>query len=171
MKVTIRQIAARTGLSPITVSRVLGDKSDKHRPETRERVLRAAEELGYRINTAARAISTGRFGSVALLMSTEGSFSYLPGPLMDGIQEVLEEQDLHLTVARLSDEKLTDAEYVPQILREWTADGVLINYHFHIPGRLIELVRRYNVPSIWINSKQECNSVHPDDFGAGRRAA
>jgi hypothetical protein len=38
------------------------------------------------------------------------------------------ERELHLTLGDLPDESLTDEAYVPRILREWSVDGLLINY-------------------------------------------
>ena len=49
----IRDVAREAGVSYQTVSRVLND-SPNLRPETRERVQRVIEELGYRPNQAAR---------------------------------------------------------------------------------------------------------------------
>ncbi|MEE6282003.1 LacI family DNA-binding transcriptional regulator [Georgenia sunbinii] len=52
-------VAARAGVSHQTVSRVL-NTPELVRPATRERVLLAIEELGYRRNLAARALATNR---------------------------------------------------------------------------------------------------------------
>jgi LacI family transcriptional regulator len=55
---TMRMVAARANVSAMTVSRVLhGDPGV--RPETRERVLAAVEELGYRRNEIARSLRVG----------------------------------------------------------------------------------------------------------------
>ncbi|WP_143626349.1 LacI family DNA-binding transcriptional regulator, partial [Streptomyces viridosporus] len=56
---TIRDVAARAGVSKSLVSLVLRG-SDRVRPEKREAVLRAARDLGYRPNTAARSLSERR---------------------------------------------------------------------------------------------------------------
>jgi hypothetical protein len=52
-------MAQLAGVSKQTVSRVFND-SPKVRRETRERVLSAAAQLGYRPNPSARALATGR---------------------------------------------------------------------------------------------------------------
>lgn len=55
---TMRMVAARASVSAMTVSRVLqGDPGV--RPQTRERVLAAVEELGYRRNEIARSLRVG----------------------------------------------------------------------------------------------------------------
>ena len=54
---TIREVAARAGVSPSTVSRVLnGNDSDHMRPETKERVLLAIKELDYTPVKAAQSL-------------------------------------------------------------------------------------------------------------------
>ena len=55
MRVTIRDVAARAGVSLNTVSRVLNGKQDVS-PETRARVQGIIEELGYRPNGLARSL-------------------------------------------------------------------------------------------------------------------
>lgn len=55
---TIDDVATAAGVARVTVSRVL-NKADNVRPETRERVLRAVETLGYSVNHQARALASG----------------------------------------------------------------------------------------------------------------
>lgn len=63
--VTMADVGARAGVTARTVSNVLSGNTAV-RPETRERVLRAVDELGYRMNTSARSLRTGRTGSITL---------------------------------------------------------------------------------------------------------
>jgi DNA-binding LacI/PurR family transcriptional regulator len=67
--VTIKDIAAQTGLSFRTVSRILSGKGAGHNEETRQRVVQAARQMGYRPHRSAKAMRQGRFQSVALLLS------------------------------------------------------------------------------------------------------
>lgn len=67
---SLREVAARTGVSSATVSRVLNNPDFKVLPETRERIERVASELGYRANRAARSLATGRTQAVALCVPT-----------------------------------------------------------------------------------------------------
>ncbi|HET7822712.1 MAG TPA: LacI family DNA-binding transcriptional regulator [Ornithinibacter sp.] len=64
---TMADVAQRAGVSHQTVSRVLNDASAV-RPETREAVLRAIAELGYRRNQAARALVTRRSGLIGVIV-------------------------------------------------------------------------------------------------------
>src|SRR5690554_1475767 len=59
MGATIHEVAKAAGVSPRTVSNVVNDFVHV-RPETRERVQRAIDELGYRPNISARRLRQGR---------------------------------------------------------------------------------------------------------------
>ena len=68
-KVTIRDVAARAGVSVSTVSRVLNGRDEKHmRPETKARVLRAIEELEYTPVKAARSLRRQRTQVIGVLL-------------------------------------------------------------------------------------------------------
>lgn len=63
----IKDIAEMLSLSTATVCRALSNKSTV-RPETRQRVLAAAEQLAYVKDTAAMALRTGRHRRIAMLL-------------------------------------------------------------------------------------------------------
>src|SRR5690606_1376809 len=65
MAVTMRDVAARAGVSGKTVSNVVNGFIHI-RPETRERVQIAIAELDYRVNEAGRNLRRGRTGMVGL---------------------------------------------------------------------------------------------------------
>ncbi|WP_320669136.1 LacI family DNA-binding transcriptional regulator [Patulibacter defluvii] len=65
---TVADIAARSGVSKATVSHALNG-SGRVNPNTRERVLQVAAELGYSANVHARNLATGRHMTVALQVS------------------------------------------------------------------------------------------------------
>ena len=65
--VTIGDIARVAGVSRSTVSRAFS-RPELLNPETVRRVKAAADQLGYVVNHAARALSTGRFGNVAVVV-------------------------------------------------------------------------------------------------------
>src|SRR5262245_5413147 len=64
---TIREIAAELNVSPSTVSRAF-NRPDVLRPETIRRVRATAERMGYVPNHAARVLSTGRQGNLAVVV-------------------------------------------------------------------------------------------------------
>ncbi len=168
MAITMRQIAERAGLSRPTVSQILSNKGQLYSPETREKVFRIAKEMGYRPNAYARSVVTQKFGAIALLLSTEKHRSYMPGNLLDGINDELDKHNYHLSVMRLPDEKLCEKGFLPKALREWLSDGLLVNYNARIPNRLIKIIEDTGLPAIWINVKRKSDCIYPNDYKAAR---
>ena len=66
---TIREVAARSGVSVATVSRVLNGYSDVS-AETRQRVISAARKLDYTPNAAARALVQRRTRLIGVILFT-----------------------------------------------------------------------------------------------------
>ncbi|KAB8192790.1 LacI family DNA-binding transcriptional regulator [Nonomuraea phyllanthi] len=60
-------VAKLAGVSGQTVSRVVNG-NDRVTAETRQKVESAMRQLGYRANIAARALATGRFGTIGVVM-------------------------------------------------------------------------------------------------------
>lgn len=169
MTATMQTIADELGLSLMTVSLALNGKG-KISQDTRRRVLEAAVRLGYRPNLAARATATGRFNNIALLLSADIASDHLPPDLLYGIQQTLEQQQMRVTLAHMSDRQLTDDERLPSILTQVSADGLLINYKTNVPPRLTELLERFSIPAVWIDSERKTDSVQHDHDGAARLA-
>lgn len=170
---TLKDIADRAGVSLKTVSNVLNGTGKGIRVdavERAERIRQIARQMGYRTNSSARATRTGRTGCVDLLMSTGRGFSRLTPQLIEGIHDGLAEHDYHLTVSRLPDEKLTSQGFMPKILREFLADGLLVNYTHGIPEAMLALLREYRIPSVFLNAKTGTDCVRPDDAGASELA-
>ncbi len=167
--VTLADIAARTGVSPMTVSCALRGVG-RASAQTRRNVLDAARALDYRPNGAAQATATGRFGCVTLLMSTEGPRSTLPADMLHGIHDELARRDMHLATAILPDEQMVTDGAVPRILRKWMSDGLLINYTDHIPAELNHVLESHRIPAIWLNTRRQANCIHFDDETAAHDA-
>lgn len=165
-RITQHDIADKLGIGQKTVSRAFTNP-ELVSDELRTKVLQTARELGYRPNTGARAMRTGRFESVVLVQSTERMASPMPEALLVGIDEVLAAVDVSLVLARLPDDQLVSDVFVPKVARELLADGLIINYDTNLPHRLLELIADHHLPAVWINSRQGETSVRPDDLRAG----
>ena len=83
---TVRDVAARAGVSPGTVSKALNG-TGQLRAATRDRVTAAAEELGFRPNHLAKSLLQGRTYTVGIL--TTDSFGRFTTPVMVGIEDAL----------------------------------------------------------------------------------
>ena len=91
-RATIRDVASRAGVSSATVSYVINGKGGVG-TETRERVLAAAAELGFRPDAAARRLATRRTGLVAVVV---GNGCGHPGLTLTFFGRVLEAISRHL---------------------------------------------------------------------------
>src|SRR6478609_4383204 len=93
---TIYDVAKATGVSPSTVSRAL-NKPGRLKEATERRIRDAAEQLGYRINPMARALPTGKTGTIALLVSDITNPVYFD--VVRGAERVASENGLTLVFA------------------------------------------------------------------------
>ncbi|MDA3959371.1 MAG: LacI family DNA-binding transcriptional regulator [Planctomycetota bacterium] len=170
---TLDDIAAAAGVSRNAASRALSGRTKATWPSVRERVdhiRRVAAELGYRPHAAARALSERRFACAALIMGTESSRSTLIHGLLDGIITELDANQHRLSVARLSDDALVEPATLPQVLRECSADGLLVNYTHAAPKGMRQVLEAAGIPAVWINAQREVDCVHPDDHGGAHAA-
>lgn len=118
IRITLREVAERAGVSLKTAHRALKGESYV-RDETRDRVRRAAQELGYRFNASASMLKRGveaRF--LALIVSDLQNPFY--GLIAKGLEEVLREHEVGLLVAN-SDE---DPDRELQLVHEFAAQRV-----------------------------------------------
>lgn len=85
---SMADVATMAGVSSQTVSRVANNRENVD-SATREKVLSAMQALGYRPNTAARALVTGRFGALGVVsfdVSAHGNARTL-GAIADAARE------------------------------------------------------------------------------------
>ncbi|MEU0929316.1 LacI family DNA-binding transcriptional regulator [Streptomyces malaysiensis] len=93
---TIRDVAERAGVSKSLVSLVLRG-SEQVRPEKRQAVLAAVEELGYRPNAAARSLSERRTRTVGVLLNDLRNPWFVE--LLDGLNSELYASGLRTLLA------------------------------------------------------------------------
>lgn len=92
---TIRDVARRAGVVPSTVSRVLNNYPDVA-DQTRQRVLDAIQELGFRPNHVARQFRRGRTGSVSVILPRVGTDFYTA--VISALDEALDEHGLGIAL-------------------------------------------------------------------------
>jgi DNA-binding LacI/PurR family transcriptional regulator len=123
----MEDVASVAGVSHQTVSRVLNGFS-KVRPETRDRVLAAIEELGYRRNTAARTLVTRRSGSIGVI--TADMNHYGPASIMLGLESASRAAGYGLSLTGLPEISATSLrQAVDQVLDQAVEAVVIIVAH------------------------------------------
>lgn len=127
---TLRDVSEASGVSEMTVSRVLRNRGDVSET-TRERVLEAARRLGYVPNKIAGALASQRVNLVAVIVP---SLSNLVFPeVLAGISEELEDSGLQpvFGVTNYSAEK---EEAVLYEMLSWRPSGVIVAGLEHTPA-------------------------------------
>ncbi len=145
---TLRDVARRAGVSPMTVSRVVNGSGQVSR-DLRERVEQALTETGYIPNTVARNLRTRRTDTIALLMPdmTNPFFT----ALAHGVETSAREVGISLIIAN-SDEREDEEQRLVQVLLQRQVDGILL-----IPAgagaEAIGRCRAHDVPVIIVDRR------------------
>jgi LacI family gluconate utilization system Gnt-I transcriptional repressor len=119
---TLRDVSEASGVSEMTVSRVLrnrGDVSDA----TRKRVLEAAKRLGYVPNKIAGALASQRVNLVAVVIPSMSNMVF--PEVMTGISQILESTELQPVVG-LTDYLPEKEEKVLYEMLSWRPSGVIV---------------------------------------------
>lgn len=119
---TLRDVSEASGVSEMTVSRVLrnrGDVSDT----TRERVLATAKRLGYVPNKIAGALASQRVNLVAVVIPSMSNMVF--PEVMTGISEVLEDTDLQPVVGITNYHPEREERVLYEML-SWRPSGMIV---------------------------------------------
>lgn len=137
-KVTLADVAARAGVSTMTVSRVVNGHDGVGDP-TRERVKRAIEELGYRPNIVARGLKEKRSRAIGLLVP-DITNPYFP-EIVRGTEDVALERGYTVFLNNAIEDMEREARAL-QAFEDRRVDGV-ITFSPRLPDdRLFDLLRR-----------------------------
>jgi len=119
----MNDVARLAGVSQKTVSRVINNEryvSD----HIRERVLQAARDLGYRRNTAARALITGRFDRIGVV--SLGTALYGPASLLVALERATRATGLSFMVANTLEGQPGSISQAVDWLLQQGVDGVVL---------------------------------------------
>ena len=119
---TLRDVSEASGVSEMTVSRVLRNRGDVS-TSTREKVLAAAKELGYVPNKIAGSLASQRVNLVAVIIPSMSNMVF--PEVMMGISEVLDQTDLQPVVG-ITHYKPGKEEQVLFEMLSWRPSGVII---------------------------------------------
>ena len=142
----LKELAAKLGLSPTTVSRALNGYPEVN-AQTRERVLRAARETGYHPNRTAQRLATGKAGSIGLLMpvGAEVMSDLHFGEFLRGVGEMAQQQDFHLVV--MPSDPADEESALRSLATSGYVDGLCLAYIRENDSR-IDLMESFGLPFI-----------------------
>jgi LacI family transcriptional regulator len=143
---TIEDVAARSGVSTATVSRVLSG-SVPAREETRERVLAAARELDYRPSGVARALKRQETRTLGLVV-TDITNPFYP-QLVRAIEAAAHERGYAIVLANGGDDAARELAHL-DLLIERRVDGIVI-VSSRMTRRHAERLQATAVPVVLVN--------------------
>ncbi len=146
---TIKDVAQRAKVSEATVSLVLNNKASI-RAETRQRVLKAVQQLNYHPRQAARGLASRKSGNIGFIL-TDDHFSraepfYTKIFLGTEFESRKFKYYILLTTVPRAFRIETD---LPRFLRERNVDGVLLAGH--VPNALSEHILKLKLPHVFID--------------------
>jgi len=121
-RATIRDVAARAGVSHQTVSRVINGH-ERVSSETRQRVENAIAELGYQPNAIARSMAQGRTYTLACLSPNLTDFTF--ASIIEGAESEARQKGYFLLTASAPDGE-SFANLVNQLLASRRTEGLLV---------------------------------------------
>lgn len=167
-EVSMADVAAAAGVSGQTVSRVANGRTNVD-PATRERVIAAMQKLGYRPNSAARALRSGRFRNIGVIMFSLSSYGNTR--TLDAVARVADEAGYSLTLITVASATQSDVAGAFVRLSEHAVDGVVILIEKHRLGEA-EIELPTGLPVVVVDSRAEY--VYPvvdNDQALGARLA
>ncbi|WP_239615713.1 LacI family DNA-binding transcriptional regulator [Cohnella mopanensis] len=166
MKVSIFDVAKKSGLSVVTVSRVL-NQSDSVRPKNREKVLQAMKELDYHPNASARSLARGKTGIIGLTLTT------LHDSFFDAVvKEVNDKLAEHGYFLALSISKSYEDAFHRSLFQEDRVDGVILLSPVDEDEYVMELKKK-KIPFIMIDNSRKnpsVTSIIVDNYKGGYEA-
>ncbi len=127
MKPSLQTIAEKAGVSTATVSRALNGRAGVN-PETRERILAIAGELGYAPNMAAKGLATSRTYALGLITyerKPQRPINNFPDELMQGVDQEARRHGYHIITTFVNEELMQDAKRLP-LFNEQRVDGMIL---------------------------------------------
>ena len=182
-KVTLQSIADRVGVSRMTVSNAFS-RPDQLSSKMREKILAAADELGYvGPDPAARALARGRTGSIGLLLTdvlSEAFQDVVATEFMSSVADALTQEGLALTLLtsgpgrlRTREQESTNARRSGFVAaRDVAMDGAIV-YICDPASSDIAWLERRGLPTVSVDRDPSpvAPSVNVDDRAGARAAA
>ncbi|MCX8092669.1 MAG: LacI family transcriptional regulator [Candidatus Goldbacteria bacterium] len=151
MRVTIKDVARRVGVTPATVSMVINN-NPKISQKTREKVLEAIKEMNYHPNYIGRSLVKGKTNNIGVVASFFASLFALES--VRGIEQVLRNTQYNLILYSTRGLEEKEADLLQRIYYERRADGLII-ISLKTDPKMIEDFKKEGVPVVFIEELVE----------------
>ncbi|MFB7512335.1 LacI family DNA-binding transcriptional regulator [Streptomyces sp. NPDC056144] len=175
---TMADVAREAGVSHQTVSRVLSGHPNV-RPATRDQVTEAIERLGYRRNSAARALVTRRTRTLGVI--AVNTALYGPASTLTGLEEAAREEGYLVSTVSLRPGQGQGLKDAIDHLAAWGVEGVvaitpqrshvqaLAELDAPFPVVTVEGGHRLDLPSVSLDQELGARMVTEHLLAAGHR--
>lgn len=167
-KATSQDVARRAGVSQSAVSRVFSGASASK--ATSVKVRKAADELGYRPNSLARAMITGKSRIIGLVVAYLDNQFY---PIaLEHLSNTLKDKGYHILVFMAANAKETVGEVVEELI-DYQVDGI-ITASVGMSSDLTQRCAVAGIPVVMFNRGQDGSghsSITSANVDGGRRVA
>lgn len=160
----MQDVADLAGVSRTTVSFVINDREAGISTETKEKVLKAARQLGYRPNALAQGLRSQRSGLIGFI-TDEIAITPYAGQIFEGAQDAAwEDNKVLLLVNHKRDQDLKYAAI--EMLLERQVEGIIYATMYHRPVEIPDTLA--TTPLVLLDCyspTQELPRVVPDEVG------
>jgi LacI family transcriptional regulator, galactose operon repressor len=165
---TIRDVARLSGVSPMTVSRVIND-SERVSPETRKRVEDAISELGYVPSRLARGLSRQRTGTLAVIVPDVANPFFTA--VVRAAEEVARRADYHVILCDTRADLSVERDVIEELIAHRVEGMVIAPVSDRSAMHLMRLAA-FGVPFVLIDRTipgVDCDVVLGDSSGGARQ--
>jgi LacI family transcriptional regulator len=158
LSITIIDVAREAGVSYSTVSRVINGY-EFVKEETRQRVLEAAERLGYVANQQARSLAGGKTRVIGLLVP--GLDNGYVGEVARGVDEEIARAEYEMILYTTHRNESKERSYAVKLTRG-LSDGLLLVVPL-VTGEYLAALREQQFPYVLIDQSDPANQSHVVD--------
>jgi len=122
-------VARHAGVSAMTVSRALKSEGAVT-PETRDRILKAVQDLGYVLDLSAGALSSKKTGFVSVLIPSLNNSNF--SDTVQGITEALDSEGMQVLIGTTTYSRLREEQVIETMLQR-RPEGIIVTGGTHTP--------------------------------------
>ncbi len=147
VKITINELARRSGVSPSTVSRALND-DPVISEETKRKVRQVAEELNYTPVRNRKKSSTRKRSKIIALMITDISNPFFP-EIVHGVEDLAFDFGYSVSLWNTREDIEREKQYV-ETIKESEVDGIILGSS-RIKEEQIKAIAESDIPCVIMN--------------------